>query len=253
MEGCVYLVGAGPGDPDLLTVRAMRVLASAEVVVTDRLVSPAILALSPANAQRVFVGKESGHHMLPQAEINDLLVRLAGSGRRVVRLKGGDPFIFGRGAEEALHLAQAGIPFEVVPGITAAAGCTAMAGIPLTHRDLANSVRLITGHARDDKQLDLDWDKLADPDCTLVFYMGLANAPLISERLIAAGLPPDTPAAAIESGTTPDQRRHLTNLASLPTVAAACQPPTLLVVGRVVSLAPALLATMLVDLPEAAE
>ncbi|HVI49600.1 MAG TPA: uroporphyrinogen-III C-methyltransferase [Candidatus Sulfotelmatobacter sp.] len=251
--GQVYLVGAGPGDPDLLTVKALRLLWQAEAVVYDRLVSPEIVDLANPEARRISVGKESGRHSVPQEQINLLLESLAREGLRVVRLKGGDPFIFGRGGEEALHLAAAGIPCSVVPGVTAAAGCGAAAGIPLTHRGLAGSVRLITGHGREDQDLRINWASLTDPDCTLVFYMGIATAPLISAKLIEAGLPADTPAAAIERGTLPGQRVHVTSLEKLPAVAACCQPPTLLVVGRVVTLSPQLLAASLGDWREAAE
>lgn len=254
-NGRVTLVGAGPGDPDLLTVKAHRLLATATLVVHDRLVSPGILALVAPSARRICVGKESGRHSVPQAEINALLVGLAQAGHDVVRLKGGDPFIFGRGGEEALHLAAAGIACEAVPGVTAAAGVCAAAGIPLTHRGLATGVRLITGHAQDDQPLHLDWRALADADCTLVFYMGLGAVRLIADNLIAAGLSPQTPAAAIENGTTARQRRALTTLAGLPAAVrdAALKPPTLLVVGRVVSLAGALLPSTLDEWREAAE
>lgn len=235
----VLLVGAGPGDPDLLTLRAARALEGAEVVVHDRLVSPAVLDLAPEGAARVFVGKSAGRHAMPQSAINELLVRLAQEGRRVVRLKGGDPFIFGRGSEEAEHLHRNGVPFEVVPGVTAASGCAAYAGIPLTHRGLASGVKLITGHSKDDDELDLDWRSLADPDTTLVVYMGLANISILTARLIAAGLPGSTPAAAIASGTTPRQVVVRSTLRSLPEAvsAVAIVPPVLLIVGRVVQLA----------------
>jgi uroporphyrin-III C-methyltransferase/precorrin-2 dehydrogenase/sirohydrochlorin ferrochelatase/uroporphyrin-III C-methyltransferase len=251
--GCVHLVGAGPGDPELLTLKALRLLAAAEVVVHDRLVSPEVIALANPVARRISVGKEAGRHSVPQDEINLLLEALAREGKTVVRLKGGDPFIFGRGGEEALHLAKAGIPCFVVPGITAAAGCGAAAGIPLTHRGLAGSVRLITGHGRDDQDMAIDWSSLADPDCTLVFYMGLGTAPLIAAKLIEGGLPAHTPAAAIENGTTPRQRRHLTTLGALPKVAEACQPPTLLIIGPVVTLAAELLPASVDDWKVAAE
>jgi len=237
--GRVSLVGAGPGDPDLLTVKAARLIATARLVVYDRLVSDAIMALVPPDAERVFAGKESGCHHLSQTEINQLLLRLARSGRDVVRLKGGDPFVFGRGSEEALVLARAGIGFEVVPGISAAAGASAYAGIPLTHRGLASGVRFVPGHRHDGGRLDLDWSRLADPDTTLAVYMGLQSLGEIADNLIAAGLAPDTPAAAIEQGTTERQRRLVATLATLPDLvrAAGFQPPTLIVIGRVVSLA----------------
>lgn len=237
--GRVFLIGAGPGDPDLLTVKALRLIQGAALVVYDRLVSKEIMDLIPPAAERVYAGKALGNHHLVQDEINDLLLRLARSGRDVVRLKGGDPFVFGRGSEEALHLARHEIAFEVVPGISAAAGCSTYAGIPLTHRGLATGVRFVTGHLRDDRSLDLDWTRLADPDVTLAVYMGLQALPEISAQLMAAGLPADTPAAAIESGTTPRQRRVIGTLSTLLelTRAAGLQAPTLLIIGRVVGLA----------------
>lgn len=232
----VYLVGAGPGDPELLTVKAARLLERADAVVYDRLISEAVLDLVPRGAMRVYVGKASGVHHLSQDEINELLLRLARPGRVVVRLKGGDPFIFGRGSEEAAYLARHGVPFAIVPGITAASGCAAAAGIPLTHRGLATGVRFITGHACAGRELDLDWTSLADPKTTLVVYMGLANLPEISARLIGAGLPAATPAAAIASGTTEKQRICATTLAELPEAVARAglAPPVLVVIGRVV-------------------
>jgi uroporphyrin-III C-methyltransferase/precorrin-2 dehydrogenase/sirohydrochlorin ferrochelatase/uroporphyrin-III C-methyltransferase len=235
----VALVGAGPGDPELLTLRALRLIEGAEVVVYDRLVSAEIMALVPPRVERIYAGKQSAAHHLPQGEINELLIDLARSGRRVVRLKGGDPFVFGRGSEEAEALAAAGISFEVVPGISSASGCTTYAGIPLTHRGLAQGVRLVTGHWREGQALDYDWSRLADPNCTLVIYMGLTHLPEIAAKLLEAGLPADTPAAAVENGTTPRQRRVLGTLASLPerVAAAGMKPPTLIIVGRVVSLA----------------
>ncbi|HJP20599.1 MAG: uroporphyrinogen-III C-methyltransferase [Alphaproteobacteria bacterium] len=239
-SGTVYLVGAGPGDPELLTLKALRLIDSADVVVYDRLVAPEILAIIPPGATRIYAGKASGRHHLPQDEINALLLKLARAGRRVVRLKGGDPFIFGRGSEEVEFLAEAGVRFEVVPGISAASGCASYLGIPLTHRGLASGVRFVTGHARDDRELNLDWQGLADIDTTLVIYMGLGQLAEISRRLIAAGLPASTPAAAIERGTTAAQCRTLATLEELPAAAAGLQPPTLIVIGRVVSLAGAL-------------
>jgi len=238
----VFLVGAGPGDPELLTVKALRLIQSAEVVVYDRLVGPEILDLIPVGASRINAGKAAGAHHLPQDEINQTLVRLGRSGRRTVRLKGGDPFVFGRGSEEALELVAAGIPFEVVPGISAATGASAYAGIPLTHRGLARSVRFVTGHCREDKPLDLNWQSLADADTTLVVYMGLANLKEISRHLIEHGLAGSTPAAAIENGTTSGQRRLVSTLAELPgdVTAQEFRAPCLLVIGRVVELAGAL-------------
>lgn len=236
-RGKVTLVGAGPGDPELLTVRAARLIASAEMVVYDRLVGEAVLDMIPPHARRIDVGKETGRHSMPQDEINRLLVDLAALGEDVVRLKGGDPFIFGRGGEEAEALAAAGIPFEVVPGITAAAGCAASAGIPLTHRGVAESVRLVTGHRQDDGDLDLDWNSLADPRCTLVVYMGVASAERLAGSLRGAGLAGETPVAIIERGTTPHQRNLFTTLDRLPVDMARWQPkpPSLLIIGQVVA------------------
>jgi len=234
----VYLVGTGPGDPDLLTVKALRLMQTADVLVYDRLISDAILQLVPSGVTRIFVGKANGHHSLPQAEINELLVSLARNSRRVVRLKGGDPFVFGRGSEEALHLRRHNIDFEIVPGVTSAAACASYAGVPLTHRGLSRNVHLMTGHFRDDEPLDFDARQLADPDTTLVIYMGLANLPRICRRLIAGGLPASTPALAVQNGTTPQQRRVLGDLGRLPAQvkAAGLQPPVLFVIGRTVSL-----------------
>lgn len=235
----VYLVGAGPGDPDLLTLKALRLLQAADVVVYDRLVAKPILDLVPAGTTRIFAGKIARHHHIPQPEINALLVSLARSGRRIVRLKGGDPFLFGRGGEEAEHLARHGIPFEVVPGVTSASACTAYAGIPLTHRGLAHSVRFVTGHTRENTDLDLDWRSLADADTTLVIYMGRIHVRRIAAALIDHGLAAVTPAAAIVNGTRPDQVTILTTLAKLADRIEGLDmaAPTLLVVGRVVALA----------------
>lgn len=238
-KGKVFLTGAGPGDPDLLTVKALRLLESADVVVHDRLVSREILELIPATVHRIDVGKSSGHHSLPQGEINNLLARLAQRRRRVVRLKGGDPYTFGRGSEEALHLARLGIDFEVVPGITAATACAAYAGAPLTHRGLSHGVRLVTGHFQANGELDLDWNGLADPDTTLVIYMGLSNAAYLSDALIAAGLDAQTPAVAVENGTT---ARHRQASATLGTLAdtletRSMRAPVLLIIGRSAALA----------------
>lgn len=234
---CVHIVGAGPGDPELLTVRAVRLLGQAEVVVYDRLVSPEILDYVPSSATRLYVGKMAGSHPMPQDQINALLVELAMTGKRVVRLKGGDPLIFGRGSEETLYLARHGIPYQVVPGVTAASGCASAFGIPLTHRGLATGVRFVTGHSRDGT-LDLDWQSLADPQTTLVVYMGLANLPLISARLIGAGLSPETPVAAVAEGTTPRQRIIRATLASIaPCLQRQDLPsPVLIVIGAVVAL-----------------
>jgi uroporphyrin-III C-methyltransferase/precorrin-2 dehydrogenase/sirohydrochlorin ferrochelatase len=235
--GKVFLVGAGPGDPELLTVRAARLLQEADVVVHDNLVSPAILALLPAATERVYVGKERDNHTLPQEEINALLVRLAREGRRVVRLKGGDPFIFGRGGEEIDTLAAQGVPFEVVPGITAALGVASYAGIPLTHRDYAQACTFVTGHLKDGT-MDLDWTALARPRQTIVVYMGLLGLPTLCARLIEHGAPPDLPIAVVQQGTTARQRVITGTLATLPAlaVAAKLRPPTLTIVGNVVRL-----------------
>lgn len=235
----VYLVGAGPGDPDLLTVKAFRLIKQADVVVYDRLVSASILELIPAGTKRIFAGKAARDHYMPQGDINELLVTLAKAGHSVLRLKGGDPFVFGRGGEEAVHLAQNNIPFEVVPGITSSAGCAAYAGIPLTHRDHAHSVRFVTGHTHIGDEPELNWASLADPDTTLVVYMGVTNARIIADRLIEAGLSADTPAAAINMGTRPEQKVIRTNLSSLPDQiqTAGLSGATLLVIGGVVQLA----------------
>ncbi|WP_447792283.1 uroporphyrinogen-III C-methyltransferase [Pseudomonas farris] len=236
--GEVALVGAGPGDPRLLTLRAWSLLMQADAVVYDRLISPELLTLIPLTCARHYVGKASGCHSLPQEQINELLADLADQGQRVVRLKGGDPFIFGRGAEELEYLLQHNIDCQVVPGITAASGCSAYAGIPLTHRDLVNSCRFITGHLQRDGELQLPWSSLADSSQTLVFYMGLSNLGIIAQRLIEAGMAADTPAALISNGTRPDQHVARGKLHQLPTLALDCPPgiPTLTVIGKVVDL-----------------
>ena len=236
--GKVWLVGAGPGDPDLLTVRAARLIAEADALVYDHLVSDAIMELARSDARLVYAGKEASNHTLPQHAINRLLVDLAGEGLTVVRLKGGDPFIFGRGGEELETLAAAGIPFGVVPGVTAAAGCAAYSGFPLTHRDHAQAVTFVTGHLKDGT-VNLDWPALARPCQTVVFYMGIGAAGEICREMIAHGLPADTPAAAIVNGTRPNQIVILTSLAELPSRIEGLDmaAPTLLVIGRVVALA----------------
>ena len=238
----VYLVGAGPGDPDLLTLKARRLLDEADVVVYDRLVSDEIMALIPPGTPRISVGKQPRCHPVPQSEINSLLVGLARGGRKVLRLKGGDPFLFGRGSEEAAYLHRHGIRCQVVPGVTSASGCAAAVGLPLTHRGLASSVRYVTGHCRNDAELDLDWRGLADPDTTLVIYMGMANIPQIAVRLIANGLTEATPVAAICNGTRPNQRHVVSTLGEIVTAATAArfEGPILFIVGRVVELAAAL-------------
>ena len=236
--GFVSLVGSGPGDPELLTIKALRSIQQADVVVFDRLVSAEILDLIPPGISRISVGKSPGKHCVPQDQINDIIVSLALSGRRLVRLKGGDPYIFGRGGEEALVLRQHGIPFEVVPGVTAAAGCSSYSGIPLTHRGLSHSVRFVTGHLQNNETLKIDWNKLADPDCTLVFYMGLANLYTICVELTRAGLPASTPAAAIHGGTTIRQQKVISTLAGLADAVskAELQSPVTTIIGDVVTL-----------------
>lgn len=235
----IYLVGAGPGDPDLLTVKALRLLQQADTVIYDRLVSREILRLIPDRTARIYVGKATRRHALSQSEINDLLIEQADAHRIIVRLKGGDPYIFGRGSEEALALVRAGIDFEIVPGITAGQACAAYAGIPLTHRGLASGVRFITGHRRDDEDLVIDRHSLADRDQTLVFYMGLASLGTIVGQLLDAGRERSTPAAIIERGTTPRQRNFITTLDALEAVAKDhhIESPSLLVIGDVVTLA----------------
>nr|WP_308419423.1 siroheme synthase CysG [Chitinibacter fontanus] len=242
IRGAVYLVGSGPGNPDLLTFRALRLMQQADVVVYDNLVSKEIMELVRRDAERIYVGKKASNHALPQEEINLLLVRLAQEGKKVLRLKGGDPFIFGRGGEEIAELAAAEIAFEVVPGITSAAGASCYAGIPLTHRDYAQSVTFVTGHRRatesDADKLELDWARLVNPSETVVVYMGVAQAGYIAEQLIAHGRSADTPVAIIERATTPQQRVVIANLSNLAEQISAAQikPPALLIIGDVVKL-----------------
>jgi len=236
-DGRVYLVGAGPGDPDLLTVRAARLLSSVDVVVYDQLVGDRVLELVPAQTRKIYVGKRAGNHALPQDQINALLVALGSEGLRVARLKGGDPFIFGRGGEELEALIEAGIEFEVVPGVTAASGMAAYAGIPLTHRAHAQACVFVTGHLKDGTA-NLDWEALARPNQTLVIYMGVGGLGMICRELIAHGMAPDMPAALVEKATLPGQRTVAGTLATLPQRALDenVQAPALIVVGSVVEL-----------------
>ncbi|GMQ92295.1 MAG: siroheme synthase CysG [Gammaproteobacteria bacterium] len=236
-QGIVYLVGGGPGDPDLLTFRALRLMQEADVVVYDRLVSAEVLDLVRRDAEKIYAGKERDKHSIPQEDINHLLVRLAKEGKRVVRLKGGDPFIFGRGGEEIETLAEEGVPFQVVPGITAASGCSAYSGIPLTHRDYSQSCVFVTGHLKDGS-MNLNWDALAHEQQTVVIYMGLKGVEVLCKELIGHGLPATTSAALIQQGTTLHQRVLIGDLGTLPEIVktSKVKAPTLIIVGNIVNL-----------------
>tara|TARA_B110000196_G_scaffold244535_1_gene213197 strand:+ start:205 stop:1035 length:831 start_codon:yes stop_codon:yes gene_type:complete len=235
--GEVALVGSGPGDAELLTIRALRFIEQAEIAIYDRLVSDEIMALLPADCERLYVGKEQAKHCVPQDRINELLLQYAQQGKRVLRLKGGDPFIFGRGGEEAQYLLKNGVSCHLCPGITAASGCTTYAGIPLTHRGVAQGCTFITGHMQNDGQLNLPWQSLSDSNQTIVFYMGINTLPSITEQLIKHGRNANTPAALIRKGTQPEQqifRGKISNLAAL-VAEHKITPPTLIVIGDVVN------------------
>lgn len=234
--GKVYLVGAGPGDPGLITVRGLQLLHSAQVIVYDQLVNPALLEEASAAATRIYVGKQAGRHCIAQEEINRILIDHARLGNEVVRLKGGDPFVFGRGGEEAEALADAGIRFEIVPGVSSAVAAPAYAGIPVTHRNFASSFAVVTGHEAPKGKSSVDWGKLATAVDTLVILMGLHNLPAIVAKLIAYGRSPETPAAVIRRGTTYEQETVIGTLADIVEKSAALKAPTLIVVGEVVQL-----------------
>lgn len=236
--GEVYLIGAGPGDPELLTLRALRLMQNSDVVLYDALVSDEVMALLPDHCKNIYVGKRKSDHAVPQDQINQLLVDYARQGNKVVRLKGGDPFIFGRGGEELELLMQNSVPFQVVPGVTAASGCSTYAGIPLTHRDYAQSVRFVTGHLKQSGGLELNWQEFIAENQTLVFYMGLSGVQTICESLVAAGKSPETGAALVEKGTTVKQRVYTSTIAELPTLVQThdVKAPTLIIIGDVVKL-----------------
>ncbi|MBU2645729.1 siroheme synthase CysG [bacterium] len=235
--GQVCLVGAGPGDPDLLTLRALRLIQNADTIVYDRLVFPKILEYARQDAELIYVGKQSANHAVPQDQINQKLVDLARQGKMVVRLKGGDPFIFGRGGEEIEMLMESGIDFQVVPGVTAASGCSTYAGIPLTHRDYAQHCVLVTGHLKEGG-MDLNWDSLVQPSQTVVFYMGLSNIKILSDELIKHGMSPDMLAAIVQKGTTRNQKVYSGTVFELPDIVEKndIKPPALIIVGNVVKL-----------------
>ncbi|GLX79719.1 uroporphyrinogen-III C-methyltransferase [Thalassotalea insulae] len=236
IAGEVALVGTGPGDPDLLTLQAYRFIQHADIVIYDRLVSKEIMALVPVSAEKIYVGKKQAEHRVPQEGINQLLVEQAKLQKRVVRLKGGDPFVFGRGGEEALHLLANQVACHIVPGMTAASACTSYVAIPLTHRQVSQSCTFITGHVKDCGELDLPWQTLSDKKQTVVFYMGIKSLPIITEQLISAGRAINTPAALIYKGTTPEQQVFRGTLATLSDLVAEhnIKPPTLIVIGDVV-------------------
>jgi uroporphyrin-III C-methyltransferase len=236
-NGKVYLVGAGPGDPGLITVRGLELLRQANAIVYDQLVNPALLEEASSAAERIFVGKQVGRHCIAQSEINQILIHYARLGQKIVRLKGGDPFVFGRGGEEAEALADAGIPFEIIPGVSSAVAVPAYAGIPLTHRKFASSFAVVTGHEAQKAQSTVDWTKLATAVDTLVILMGLSNLPIIVANLLKHGRSPETPVAVIRMGTTGEQESVLGSLADIVEKSAAIEAPALIVVGDVVSLA----------------
>lgn len=238
ISGEVALVGAGPGDPDLLTLQAYRFIQQAEVAIYDRLVSPEIMNLLPEQCEKIYVGKKQADHRVPQDGINQLLVDYAHKNKKVVRLKGGDPFVFGRGSEEAQFILDNNIACHIVPGMTAASACTSYAGIPLTHRQVAQSCRFITGNVQNNGELDLPWHTLSNKKQTVVFYMGIKSLPIISKQLIKAGRAPDTPAALIHKGTNPDQKVYKGTVETLEDIVVRhnVKPPTLIVIGDVVNI-----------------